>query len=420
MPQTLGKRKRSASETSLTARESTPLTSDNLALLDAATPAQKKQKEQGSSREETESVQTAMSVDSSSRLRYCNIRIDRAGEEYWPRCLKDVISTLLTPRSGPPSPSASHVVAAQREAALGSEGNGVQLLQEWLFLPHYLRTIEYRQQYPLLQICSPAVLHKAYLPLVNSTIEPSVAAVLKLSPEEARPDTLVGFAMREVVADGRQLRIEPALSESQEATATSSRLCKDMECPFLSVQWKSQRKGGNHHQARCQGARDGATIVSYNYHLSTIAKLETTVEDTCHFSATCDMDSLAFYVHWRHQADNGLVTFEMDEVLFCRLRDYNQVVKARHFVRNLLDYAMEKRLPRARRVLDELQGSKVPLPKPSASLAGRSFAPAPTPSSMVSNSEPASPQSLQGTKRPRLDNSQREEEEVVVVDVQLP
>ena len=92
-------------------------------------------------------------------------------------------------------------------------------------------------------------------------------------------------------------------------------------------------------------------------------------------------------------------------MLFCRLRDYNQVVKARHFVRNLLDYAMEKRLPRARRVLDKLQGSKVLLLKPSVLLASRSFASAPTPSSIVSNSALALPQSLQGTKRRRLDNS---------------
>jgi len=121
--------------------------------------------------------------------------------------------------------------------------------------------------------------------------------------------------------------------------------------PFLTCQWKCGDGDEGHPHATLQGARDGACIVNYNHAFLEASGLPPSVVDTCHFSVTCDMESVKLWVHWR-ASTAGEVEHHMKRIGFYVIRDdqgdpENPGVKPfRARLRNILEWAQGPRLAR--------------------------------------------------------------------------
>lgn len=117
-------------------------------------------------------------------------------------------------------------------------------------------------------------------------------------------------------------------------------LCKDLHAPFFTCQWKGA-KNATHHEAASQGARDGAVINNYLRWLYSTADptSEPSLQDTCHFSATCDFNTLILFVHWTSIHSTGL-RYHMREIDEFQLKKSVSVAGFRSFMRNLQDLAV--------------------------------------------------------------------------------
>lgn len=97
-----------------------------------------------------------------------------------------------------------------------------------------------------------------------------------------------------------------------------------------------------------QGTRDGTCIANYLHEFYTDVGRIPSVVDTCHFSATCDMETIKLWVHWREEEDG-----QVDHYMKCIKRAFleitiddesmNLFIATRKMLRNILDYAMNER-----------------------------------------------------------------------------
>lgn len=114
-----------------------------------------------------------------------------------------------------------------------------------------------------------------------------------------------------------------------------------------------------------QSARDGTALCEYLDRLYKRARISATVVDTCHWSVTCDADTVRLYLHWREETDKA-PRYHMS--LFCRAEiaaneddpDNNKFRTPRDRLRNIKDYAVEDRLARIKETV-----KNIPLPSQS-------------------------------------------------------
>lgn len=131
-----------------------------------------------------------------------------------------------------------------------------------------------------------------------------------------------------------------------------------MYFPFLTTHWKSQKNFQSHFQAREEGALTGATIVNYLHEFFVKAgNFDPTYVETCHFSITCDLETVQLYIHWRNDmtpASEFAVEYHMEPIAVAFLRDIDQMTSMRKIIKNIFEYAIIERLDNIRDAISSL------------------------------------------------------------------
>jgi hypothetical protein len=122
--------------------------------------------------------------------------------------------------------------------------------------------------------------------------------------------------------------------------------------PFLTCEWKSYIAVEDHAQAELQCARGSSAIVNFNHQFFVGALITPSVVDTCHFSVTCNMNTVHLYVHWRAPAEKD-GEYHMQRISQQFLKDIYKpenpgMAEFRSQLRNILDWALNKRLSNIR------------------------------------------------------------------------
>lgn len=131
--------------------------------------------------------------------------------------------------------------------------------------------------------------------------------------------------------------------------------------PFLSVEFKSQAKGGTHYIASKQVANAGAIALHGYLELmqrsSQAQKLDT--NEPLFFSATIDNQQMRVNVHWLGgggpSKDSGY-SFNVELVACYFLNKKEEAMAAMRAIRNILDYSLDRRLKGICDALDEYHG----------------------------------------------------------------
>ncbi|KAI5357347.1 hypothetical protein Slin15195_G130040 [Septoria linicola] len=376
----LGKRKRAVSDctgegaTSATSATTPPLTAENLALLEDMTGTAKKTAVSRSSAGNSGASSSgggrtgrgggggggsggaaqsgrrgSGSAGSSAtggghhfRLTFFSINV-QDGRQTWPQSLADLVDLLRNTPYEPASPNAKHVTQAGRVAPGMSEADGINVMERHLVGVDALSLSDVAME--KVRLCRNANLDRAYVPEPEDRVAKDILPPL----EQPQPDTLLGYLNHE---EATKMDLDPALTAQEELHSRSFRISAAAQYPFFTCQWKSPMNKGTHYQARLQSARDGAAIVQFLHHFYSYADdRDPDPVDTCHFSATCDMESVVVYVHWRNVTPEGVVRLEMQRVCeaFCWRQD--QVADVRRFIRNLVAHAQGPRLVRVKAAL---------------------------------------------------------------------
>jgi hypothetical protein len=188
---------------------------------------------------------------------------------------------------------------------------------------------------------SEAILNRKYLPDAPE----AYIATQYGNLTQPKVDTAIGYIpSRDADAGG----VTGPLSLEEELVVMKDAVSSALLFPFLTCQWKSAKGSQGHWHAQRQSARDGAAIVNYLHAFYAEAGIAPSFVDTCHWSLTCDTQTVSLYLHWRTE-EAGNVTHHMRKVEqeFLRALDDEEnvgMVKFRHRLRNILDYAVGARL----------------------------------------------------------------------------
>jgi hypothetical protein len=224
-----------------------------------------------------------------------------------------------------------------------SEADGINALEPYLIGVDALSLRE--NSMDKVRLCRNANLERAYVPQP----EDQIAKDILLPLEQPQPDTLLGYLNYE---EATRMDLSPPLTAQEELHSRTFRICAGAQYPFFTCQWKSPKNMGTHYQARIQCARDGAAIVHFLHHFySSVEDQDPDPADTCHFSATCDMESIVIYVHWRSVTPEGVVRIEMQRIYAAFCWEDDRVANVRRFIRNLVAHAQGPRLDRIKAAL---------------------------------------------------------------------
>jgi hypothetical protein len=194
-------------------------------------------------------------------------------------------------------------------------------------------------------------LAKKYLPKIHEGFFEKEVGTL----EQPRPDSTLGYILSPRARPGDWAT---AFDSREEARFMGTAINRDLSFPWLTAQWKSQKHGQSQYQAKHQAARDGAAIVTYLVGFYKDAGEETLdVVKTCHFSLTCDKETVKLWVHWleveRHQ-NKDVKMYYMECIEMAHVPLANDVWKIRRDLHNLLDYALAERLTAIKNAIPKL------------------------------------------------------------------
>ncbi|KAF1911036.1 hypothetical protein BDU57DRAFT_115307 [Ampelomyces quisqualis] len=402
------KRKRAASEGCRPQRSpcsdckaaSPPLTTANLERLQhslglsvaaaAAMPAASSSRSMSPNRNST-------THDVIEKLEKYNILIDApaALPDELQRFVDDVV---LKPRdpSNPLSPNARKIVQRRRISERRNEATGIRHIVPFLLFSGESDFDEGVEPVPYITWQAEIQLNSFFLPPCPDKTTKNTWGLLT----QPKPDSCVGYVLRShaAVAD-----CKAPFSAAEEATLNNYILTKFMYLPFLTGQWKSPIGSENILTARCQAARDGATIVNY---LATLYRVaygnEPSPVDTCHFSVVGDVITGQIWMHYQHGG-----TYYMHKICAFAYDEQASLERARGYLHNIKDHALGARLqsikaalpafePKTRNLYPAVAMSESGGPAPSLHESSASTFPVPlTPASVVS--EPTK-------KRRRKDN----------------
>ena len=133
---------------------------------------------------------------------------------------------------------------------------------------------------------------------------------------------------------------------------------RDLRFPFLAVEFKSQAKDGSHYTAFNQAAGAGAIAMNGTSELLSRSKnrddVDLDFDEPQFFSATIDQNMGCVNVHWiGSRAESGQHTFHLENFSMHILNDVEGVRAIRRAVKNIFDYASDKRLTLLADALDE-------------------------------------------------------------------
>ncbi|KAF2752954.1 hypothetical protein EJ05DRAFT_445837 [Pseudovirgaria hyperparasitica] len=167
-----------------------------------------------------------------------------------------------------------------------------------------------------------------------------------------KPDHAAGYVS---ASDAERVSVAAPFTGEEEALLNRMKLADQIHFPFFTAQWKSQGGAESHLHARVQGARDGATIINHMNKFFVAAAHNTKPVDTCHFSMTCDMDSVQLYVHWRDISSEGLERYHMELIKRTWLEEPTEVKDYKRVLRNIVHWATTTRLENIRCALVKLR-----------------------------------------------------------------
>ena len=186
----------------------------------------------------------------------------------------------------------------------------------------------------------------------NAVHVPTKSSILKpgLPLSKPQPDSTFGFS-------------KLAFTEAQQATAN---LCIDgskksyikpdvqVRCPFFAIECKAGMKGGTHQMAFNQVANAGAVVL--HGHLE-LARRASSINDFDYnepkfFSMTLDSLAARINVHWIKAKGDNEFEFHIMNIANYFLIDDEGIRAVQRSVKNILDYALTKQLPRLRSALD--------------------------------------------------------------------
>ena len=131
---------------------------------------------------------------------------------------------------------------------------------------------------------------------------------------------------------------------------------RDLRFPFLAVEFKSQAKDGSHYTAFNQAA--GAGAIAMNGTLELLSRSnnldEVDFDEPQFFSVTIDQNVGCINVHWiGSNPESGQHTFHLENLSMHILKDGEGVRAIRRAIKNIFDYASDKRLALLADALDE-------------------------------------------------------------------
>lgn len=176
-------------------------------------------------------------------------------------------------------------------------------------------------------------------------------------------DACNGYIRRDI-AQTSLLSLACPFTEDEEAKLTKDPglppVLLDVLVPFLTAQLKTLL-GDGLLIAKYQAARDGSAMCEYLHRLFTRGKVEFSAVDTCHWSVTCDTDTVRLYVHW-HEAGPRYHMKELDRAPLkpsWEDPENKSLRRMRDRLRNIQEHAVKGRLQRIKTALET-----VPVPAP--------------------------------------------------------
>jgi hypothetical protein len=287
------------------------------------------------------------SADPRERLMKSNIFIERG--KPIPTALQQLVQRLMASREDE-SPNAKIVVKRQPGALMLKEADAIDALQkELLFESARMGGPDF------IEVCRNENLERAFLP-------PTPTTVLNTQLEQAQPDMAVGYLKQSVAS---AWAVESPFTAQESLQLSDFAPCANLHAPFLTAQFKGAKSSNdNLTVAENQGARDGATLVNFLrwlYQIADSSSSEPGLQETCHFSITCDFTTLGLWIHWARNEDGVVLHFmsQIDVFLLQRERDMKEF---RTFTRNLGDYALDTRLKRIRSAIPNVAAALLKKP----------------------------------------------------------
>lgn len=212
-------------------------------------------------------------------------------------------------------------------------------------------------EHALLHVSSNAPFIKGFLPQGPPRIKPLMSAL-----QNPQPDVCYGYCRRKTSLPDAAT----PLSRNEELLLASHLLdvSHSVALPFFTAQAKSPvmaSGSGGHPAAVVQSARDGAAVVNSNCILLDLVGIDPSPARTCHFSSTCDMQTVQLYVHWRQQDASGeaeyqdLPEYRMALVKQIFLDDKEDTRMCRRYMRNIYKWAVGERLAAMKEAVGRLE-----------------------------------------------------------------
>ncbi|KAF2820811.1 hypothetical protein CC86DRAFT_374129 [Ophiobolus disseminans] len=344
------KRKRAVSEEPRLP-PSVPLTSHNLARLQQALSPEAMPPARTTSPTRT----TATTLDDRHKLECYDINVDTATK--MPAALMTHIDTVMLRSRSPndvPSPNARIAVARRPVVAMQNETGGSKEFAHLLLPMGEADESGRAEPVPFVTQKAELLLNRYFLP---SAPDPAVTKTWK-ALSQPKPDSCVGYILQR---EAKAARVRAPFTAEEEGVLNDYVLTKLMYMPFMTAQWKAPHGNEGLFAAQSQSARDGAVIVNHLYDLYRVAYSKTPgVVETCHFSVTCDIQSVEIWVHWRDGSSH-----HMELIFEGHCRKEVQMLDMRAIVRNIQQYAINERLRSIRAALPlfarNKKGSKYPV-----------------------------------------------------------
>ncbi|KAH4335587.1 hypothetical protein HBH98_232970 [Parastagonospora nodorum] len=409
------KRKRAASEgccplssrASHSKSSSPPLTTANLELLQhslsapvpAHAPVIPPAMPPSASNRSSSPSRSGTTYDAIQKLEEYNIFIDDA--QALPDCLQRFVDdVILKPRdpTTAPSPNAKKIVKRQRAAARVNEAAGREQLVPYLLFQGEFNDREGVELVPFINCLPEERLNRFFLPPCPDEKKKKTWGPLT----QPRPDTCIGYLQR---GHARAAGCEAPFTDTEQTILNNYVINKSMYAPFLTGQWKSPLGTENILVARCQAARDGATVVSY---LSTFYRIaygrEPSPVDACHFSVIGDVITGQIWIHYQLEG-----AYYMHKLCSFAYDDQASLERARGYLHNIKHHALGTRLQSIKDALPAFEAGKRVKPFPVVDMT-ESGGPLPSlPDTDASNFRapmtPASVVSEPTKKRQRVDGS---------------
>ena len=290
----------------------------------------------------TQSGSTSL-YDTTKDLRIFGAELD--SEEVPPELTTFITEVVYAMRNEPPSPAAKNLHENAELSRLGNEADLSGLINRDLM---FLRESKHGGEH-FIDLSAEANLNVTYV--AHPTKSPTDTLT------QPRPDFTNGYISGSVAkAASKGILVQPAFTEEEERKLLETPNCPAIHSrvlhPWLTVQYEACGVANGPTIAKLQCCRDGICVCAYMHNLYTSAgpDFKFGIDNTCHWSMTCDGHTVQLYLHWRQGLQPGEAEYHMRCLVDTTLQgsfgmDVNQeIVALRRCLRNILEHAQTTRL----------------------------------------------------------------------------